>query len=117
MLTTQVSMLASPRRLPTLPTKPSSSRDSSTTSDGLSLHSTSSWELSALQDSTPGPHGSERPQAASSSQEPELSLAPNQEPRVSLPLEGLTHLKARPAYSVLGPGWAAEKPGCTGLLQ
>lgn len=35
--------------LPTVPENSSSSLDSSTTSEGCSLHSSSSWELSTLQ--------------------------------------------------------------------
>lgn len=48
MLTTQVNMLARLQMLLTLPTNSRSSRDSSTTNDGFSLHSTRSWELSTL---------------------------------------------------------------------
>lgn len=48
MLTTQVNMLTRLQMLLTLPTNSRSSRDSSTTNDGFSLHSTRSWELSTL---------------------------------------------------------------------
>lgn len=74
-LTTQVNMLARLQMLLTFPTNSRSSRDSSTTRDGFSLHSARNWEFSTL----PGQQEACEAVCAQDRPDPSLSDGENQQ--------------------------------------